>query len=405
MAAVLLEPLQGEGGVNVPSSDYLGAVRALCTERGALLMLDEVQTGLGRTGHWFAFQAQGLEPDVVTMAKALGQRHAGRRLLGPGRGGGGLRPRRPRLDLRRSAPGPGRGPGHPGRDGGRGRVRSRHSGRRPPGGRAWPACPAWSRCVAPGSSWPPQLGQPVAKEVSSAALARGLLVNAVRPDAVRVAPPLLVTDDEIDAALAILAEVIGTCCPRPRPALRPHPTCASTARRAGRHDAVPHLFDIDDLSPTGFDRVLQLASQRPARPVLAGHGVALLFEKPSARTRNSTEMAVVGLGGHPVYIQGTEVGLDTRESAEDVARTLGCYHRSSVPGSSTTGRCVRMAAALDGSGFDVPVVNLLSDQAHPVPGHRRRPHPARHARVRCRVFRWPTSATPTTCAAPWPRRR
>ena len=53
-------------------SDYLGAVRALCSERNALLMLDEVQTGLGRTGHWFAFQAQGLEPDVVTMAKALG---------------------------------------------------------------------------------------------------------------------------------------------------------------------------------------------------------------------------------------------------------------------------------------------------------------------------------------------
>jgi acetylornithine/N-succinyldiaminopimelate aminotransferase len=72
VAAVLIEPLQGEGGVNVPSSDYLGAVRELCTERDALLMLDEVQTGLGRTGHWFAFQAQGLKPDVVTMAKALG---------------------------------------------------------------------------------------------------------------------------------------------------------------------------------------------------------------------------------------------------------------------------------------------------------------------------------------------
>src|SRR5271167_2866831 len=72
VAAVLLEPLQGEGGVMVPSSDYLGAVRSLCTERNALLMLDEVQTGLGRTGHWFAFQAQGLEPDVVTIAKALG---------------------------------------------------------------------------------------------------------------------------------------------------------------------------------------------------------------------------------------------------------------------------------------------------------------------------------------------
>ena len=55
--------------------------------------------------------------------------------------------------------------------------------------------------------------------------------------------------------------------------------------------------------------------------------MALLFEKPSARTRNSSEMAVVDLGGHPVYIQGAEIGLDTRETAEDVARTLGCYHR------------------------------------------------------------------------------
>ena len=59
---------------------------------------------------------------------------------------------------------------------------------------------------------------------------------------------------------------------------------------------------------------------------LAGKGVALVFQKPSARTRNSTEMAVVQLGGHPVYIQKDEVGIDTRESAEDVARTLACYH-------------------------------------------------------------------------------
>ena len=60
--------------------------------------------------------------------------------------------------------------------------------------------------------------------------------------------------------------------------------------------------------------------------MLAGRGAALVFEKPSARTRNSTELAVVGLGGHPVYIQGAEVGIDVRETAEDVARTLACYH-------------------------------------------------------------------------------
>ena len=73
---------------------------------------------------------------------------------------------------------------------------------------------------------------------------------------------------------------------------------------------MPNLFDIDDLDPDDWDRVLALALDTPPPRRLAGQGVALLFEKPSARTRNSTEMAVVDLGGHPVYIQGAEVGLD-----------------------------------------------------------------------------------------------
>ena len=71
-AAVLVEPVQGEGGVNVPPADYLPDLRALCDERGLLLMFDEVQTGLARTGRWFAHQHSGVQPDVVTMAKALG---------------------------------------------------------------------------------------------------------------------------------------------------------------------------------------------------------------------------------------------------------------------------------------------------------------------------------------------
>ncbi|WP_419848447.1 acetylornithine transaminase [Candidatus Poriferisocius sp.] len=71
-AAVLLEPIQGEGGINVPSDGYLQAVRALCDDRSLLFMLDEVQTGLARTGRWFAHHHDGVEPDVVTMAKALG---------------------------------------------------------------------------------------------------------------------------------------------------------------------------------------------------------------------------------------------------------------------------------------------------------------------------------------------
>ena len=128
---------------------------------------------------------------------------------------------------------------------------------------------------------------------------------------------------------------------------------------------VANLLDIDDLTPDAWDRVLAGALETPFPPALRGHGVALLFEKPSARTRNSTEMAVFDLGGHPVYIQGTEVGLDTRETAEDVARTLGCYHRVLCARVFDHALFGRMTAALARSGFDMPVVNLLSDEAHP----------------------------------------
>ena len=126
-----------------------------------------------------------------------------------------------------------------------------------------------------------------------------------------------------------------------------------------------NFFDLDDFDQAAWERLLGLALEPPVDALLAGQGVALLFEKPSARTRNSTEMAVVDLGGHPVYIQGAEVGLDERETAEDVARTLACYHRIICARVFEHAVLVRMAAALERSGFDVPVVNLLCDTAHP----------------------------------------
>jgi acetylornithine/succinyldiaminopimelate/putrescine aminotransferase len=70
-AAVLVEPIQGEGGINIPGPDYLPGLRSLCNERGVLLIFDEVQTGMGRTGEWFAFQHFGVAPDILTCAKAL----------------------------------------------------------------------------------------------------------------------------------------------------------------------------------------------------------------------------------------------------------------------------------------------------------------------------------------------
>ena len=72
VVALLVEPIQGEGGVNIPAADYLTKIRQLCDDNHWLMMLDEIQTGIGRTGQWFAFQHQNLLPDVMTLAKALG---------------------------------------------------------------------------------------------------------------------------------------------------------------------------------------------------------------------------------------------------------------------------------------------------------------------------------------------
>ncbi len=143
-----------------------------------------------------------------------------------------------------------------------------------------------------------------------------------------------------------------------------------------------HFLEVDDLDAGELADVLDLAQsphqhRHPSPPqqhsypspphqhshpqLLAGQGVALVFEKPSLRTRNSTEMAVVQLGGHPAYILPDEVGLDERESVEDATRTLACYHAvvgARVFAHSTVERMASVNA--------VPVINLLSDDAHPM---------------------------------------
>jgi ornithine carbamoyltransferase len=126
-----------------------------------------------------------------------------------------------------------------------------------------------------------------------------------------------------------------------------------------------HLLETDDLAAEELAAVLDLARQPRPRPVLAGRGAALVFEKPSNRTRNATEMAVVQLGGHPISIRGDEVGLGTRETAEDIARTLACYHAVIGARVRDHGNLERMVAALDTAETGVPLINLLSDRAHP----------------------------------------
>lgn len=124
---------------------------------------------------------------------------------------------------------------------------------------------------------------------------------------------------------------------------------------------VRHLLEVDDLTRPELAEVLALAQDHSLHRVMEGRGAALLFEKPSGRTRHSTEMAVVQLGGHPVYVRPDEVGIDERETAEDVARTLSQFHAAICARVFDHTVLERMAQA--GS---VPVVNLLSDRAHPL---------------------------------------
>ena len=121
-----------------------------------------------------------------------------------------------------------------------------------------------------------------------------------------------------------------------------------------------HFLDIDDLDADELDQVLAEAANFEPGQVLAGRGAALLFEKPSLRTRSSMELAVVQLGGHPVTILGEEAGIDTRETAEDIARVLSRYHAVIAARVFDHAKLERLAAAAS-----VPVVNLLSDDAHP----------------------------------------
>jgi acetylornithine/succinyldiaminopimelate/putrescine aminotransferase len=210
VAAVLLEVVQGEGGVQPASVEYLQGARRLCDERGALLMLDEVQTGLGRTGAWFAFQHMDVRPDVVTMAKALGNgvpigacwaRAEVAAAFEPGDhattfGGQPLAAAAARAVLQvmedEDVP-----------------ARARAAG----------ATLADRLLALPGVASVRGLGLLLAAElepgrdakaVAAAALDAGLVVNAVSPTALRLAPSLLVADDEIDQAVAILAQVLAS---------------------------------------------------------------------------------------------------------------------------------------------------------------------------------------------------
>ena len=129
--------------------------------------------------------------------------------------------------------------------------------------------------------------------------------------------------------------------------------------------SVRHFINSTDLSASELRTVLHLSQitiDALGKP-LAGLGAALIFEKPSNRTRHSMEMAVVQLGGHPVYTRGEEVGFDIRETVEDITKVMGGYH-AILAARVFDHNMVRRLANVSA----VPVVNMLSDRQHPLQG-------------------------------------
>ena len=210
-AAVFLEPVQGEGGVNIPADDYLSRVREWCDEKGLLLILDEIQTGMGRLGSLFGYQEYGVEPDVMTLAKGLGYGTPIGAFLSkeycmalvPGDhgstfGGNALTTAAAyagtKFLIENDIPGHARAMGeHLQRR--LNELKSRYSFVKDVRGK--------------GLLVAMEFESDIAGQLLTHANAGGLLLNAVKPNAIRFMPPLNVTAEEIDQAMSRLGDALG----------------------------------------------------------------------------------------------------------------------------------------------------------------------------------------------------
>ena len=209
-AAILVEPIQGEGGVVVPPDGYLGQLRRIADDHGVLLVFDEVQTGVGRTGTLFAHQKDGVSPDVMTIGKGIGGGVPLAALLASERAscfergeqggtfGGNPLAAAAGLAVLEAVTAPGF------------LARVVESGARMIAGlEALGAAHGLSEVRGRGLLIGARLEAPRAERVRDAAFELGLLVNAVRPDTLRFMPALNVTQDEIDEMLALLERALG----------------------------------------------------------------------------------------------------------------------------------------------------------------------------------------------------
>jgi acetylornithine aminotransferase len=210
-AAVVLEPIQGEAGVRVPPAGYLRAARQITRRHGALLVLDEVQTGVGRTGEWFAFQHDGVRPDIVTVAKGLGGGFPIGACLGFG----------PAADLL--------GPGSHGSTFGGNPVAAAAGlavletierdglldnvnkvGDQLRRGVESLGDPLVAGVRGRGLLLAIELTTPVATQAAAAALDAGFIVNPVSSDALRLAPPLVLSGDQVESFVGALPSILDT---------------------------------------------------------------------------------------------------------------------------------------------------------------------------------------------------
>jgi acetylornithine aminotransferase len=219
VAAVVLEPIQGEGGVRPAPPGYLALARDLTRQAGALLVLDEVQTGIGRTGRWFAYQHDhlggGAVPDIVTLAKGLGGGIPIGAMVAMGEGPAGL------LGVGSHGTTFGGNPVSAAaglatlhvieRDGLLGHAAS--VGRRLRDGIADLGHPLVAGVRGEGLLLAVVLHRPIARTAAAAALDAGFIVNPVAPDALRLAPPLVLTDEQADAVVAALPGILDAAVP------------------------------------------------------------------------------------------------------------------------------------------------------------------------------------------------
>ena len=349
VCAIMLEPIIGEGGVIVPPEGYLRQVRELCDEHNILMMLDEVQTGMGRTGKLFAYEHSGITPDVMSLAKALANGlPVGATLAGP-RAADMLKP-------------------------------GMHASTFGAGPVVMAAAlvvldtmlePAFMESVQSKGArlmaglhrliekHPDMLntmrGQGLiiglefkneksAEKVQQAMWQKGYIINRTQGNVLRFVPPLVVETSQIDRMLAELDHTLG-----------------------GPMKTVRHLLSMNSLSKEEITFILRRAKQfknewsNGVRPKpLVDKAVGLLFEKPSTRTRVSFERGIYQLGGQPIFLTSTDSQMSRAEPPRDTARVMSGYVDGLVV--RTFGQEILEEMAQYAT---VPVINALTDSHHP----------------------------------------